>query len=173
MKAVINDDNNAKFVTNRPKPKLRDDYILIKTHSVALNPTDWKHSRWQLSVTGSLLGSDYAGTVEEVGPAVTKKFKQGDRVCGCAHGGIRSQLEDGTFAEWLVAKGDIQMHIPDTMPFEDAATVGLGSITCGQGLYQKALQIALPTQPIKDKQYVLIYGGSTATGGLGMQYAKL
>ena len=24
-------------------PKLRDDYILVKTKAVALNPTDWKH----------------------------------------------------------------------------------------------------------------------------------
>jgi NADPH:quinone reductase-like Zn-dependent oxidoreductase len=24
-----------------PVPKLRDDYVLVKVHDVALNPTDW------------------------------------------------------------------------------------------------------------------------------------
>lgn len=24
-----------------PLPKLRDDYVLVKVHAVALNPTDW------------------------------------------------------------------------------------------------------------------------------------
>lgn len=27
-------------------PKLRDDYLLVKTKAVALNPTDWKHIEW-------------------------------------------------------------------------------------------------------------------------------
>jgi len=68
---------------------------------------------------------------------------------------------------------DLQMHIPKDLSFEEASTVSLGAITVGQGLYQKALKLALPTEPIKNKEFVLIYGGSTATGSLAVQYAKL
>ncbi|KAE8145562.1 hypothetical protein BDV25DRAFT_133675 [Aspergillus avenaceus] len=45
---------------------IRDDYILIKTASIALNPTDWKHIAF-LAPPGLLVGCDYAGTVEAVG----------------------------------------------------------------------------------------------------------
>lgn len=46
------------------------------------------------------------------------------------------------------------------------------SLPQGQGLYQ-ALKLPLPTEPTKTPFPVLIYGGSTATGMLGVQYAKL
>jgi NADPH:quinone reductase-like Zn-dependent oxidoreductase len=36
-------------------PKLRDDYILVKTKAVALNPTDWKHVDW-LTSNGARVG---------------------------------------------------------------------------------------------------------------------
>jgi NADPH:quinone reductase-like Zn-dependent oxidoreductase len=65
------------------------------------------------------------------------------------------------------------MHMPDSLSFEQAATVSLGAITVGQGLYQKALKLELPTEPISGKEYVLIYGGASATGSLAVQYAKL
>lgn len=68
---------------------------------------------------------------------------------------------------------DLQMHMPDSLSFEKASTIPLGASTVGQGLYQKALKLNLPTDPIKDKEFVLIYGGSTATGSLAVQYAKL
>lgn len=60
------------------------------------------------------------------------------------------------------------------MSFEQAATFPLGVSTVGQGLYQKALKLHLPTDPInpKNSQTLLIYGGSTATGSLAIQFAK-
>ena len=61
-----------------PIPKLRDDYILIRVHAVALNPTDWKHIDY-LTGTGCRIGCDYAGVVEEVGSMVTKDLKKGGK----------------------------------------------------------------------------------------------
>lgn len=40
-----------------------------------------------------------------MGDKVEKKFKKGDRICGCAHGGNASNKEDGVFAEYAVVKG--------------------------------------------------------------------
>jgi NADPH:quinone reductase-like Zn-dependent oxidoreductase len=173
MKAIIAKDKTGHLVNDRPAPKLRDDYILVKTHSVALNPTDWKHITYGLAADNCLIGCDFSGVVEEVGPKVTKSYKKGDRIAGVAHGGNAVQPEDGAFAEVIVAKGDVQMKIPESLTFEEAATLTLGVTTVMQGLYQKALKLAWPDSPSKDGEYVLIYGGSTATGALGIQFAKL
>lgn len=72
-----------------------------------------------------------------------------------------------------MAEGDVQMKIPESLSFEDASTLSLGVTTVMQGLYQKAMKLQLPLEPVKEKTYVLIYGGSTATGALGIQFAKL
>ena len=167
----IKGPQNAQFVTDRRKPQLRDDYILVKTVAVALNPTDWKHVDF-MATPGALSGCDYAGVVEEVGPKVTKPFTKGDRVCGLCHGANALQLEDGAFAEYIVAKGNIQTLIPPHMAFEEAATLGVGLVTVAQGLYQ-SLQLPLPSAPAKTAFPVLIYGGSTASGTLAIQFAKL
>lgn len=68
-------------------PELRDDYILVNTVAVALNPTDWT-TLDAVGNDGTIIGCDYAGVVEEVGKAVKKRFTRGDRVAGFAHGGI-------------------------------------------------------------------------------------
>lgn len=173
IKAVVIRGKEAKLERDRPFPKLRDDYILVKTEAVALNPTDWKHIAWGIGAEGGLVGCDFAGTVVDVGKAVTKKWRKGDRIAGVAHGGNSSQVEDGAFADYVVAKGDVQIKIPDSLSFEDASTLTLGVTTVEQGLYQTALKLNLPKDPIKEKIFVLIYGGSTATGALGVQFAKL
>lgn len=169
---VIQQPGVASLVHDRPIPALRDDYILVKTVAVALNPTDWKHIHLVVREPGPLVGCDYAGTVEAVGSKVTKNFKKGDRICGVAHGSNSVQHEDGTFAEYIVVKGDLQIKIPQNLSFEEASTLGIGITTVGQGLYQ-ALKLAPPSSPTATAESILIYGGSTATGSLGIQYAKL
>lgn len=64
------------------------------------------------------------------------------------------------------------MKIPDWMPFEDASTFPVGVITCGQAMYQH-MKLPSPASPTTEKQKVLVYGGSSATGMFAIQYAKL
>ena len=169
---VIVGPKQEGLVTDRPRPTVRDSYILVKTKCVALNPTDWKHVDFYAG-PGALLGCDYAGVVEEIGTGVTKLFKKGDRVCGFVHGANVLQHEDGAFAEYIVAKGDIQIRIPDHMTFQEAATLGVGITTVGQSLYQ-CLKLNWPIKPVRPSHVsVMIYGGSTATGMLAIQFAKL
>ncbi|KAF9698039.1 hypothetical protein EKO04_003965 [Ascochyta lentis] len=175
MKALVIKAKGQAIIATVPLPYLREDYILVKTTAVALNPTDWKHIDFAAggNPTGALVGCDYAGIVQKVGSKVTKSFASGDRICGIVHGSNLTQKEDGAFAEYIVVKGDVQLHIPDDMSDAEAATLGVGIITVGQGLYQ-SLKLPLPgTASECDLIPLLIYGGSTATGALGIQFAKL
>ena len=86
-----------------------------------------------------------------------------------------SQTEDGAFANYIVAKGDVQIKIPSSISDEDAATLGVSVSTVGQGLY-RALELPLPSPDSKGDgggKWLLIHGASTATGIYGVQYAKL
>ena len=76
-------------IVDAPQPTLPDDdYIIVRTTAVAVNPTDWKHVERAdvLGCVGCRVGCDYAGVVEVVGPRVTRSFKKGDRICGPVNG---------------------------------------------------------------------------------------
>ncbi|OAP57186.1 hypothetical protein AYL99_07924 [Fonsecaea erecta] len=173
MKAIVleGEPGKASFVTDRPLPKHRPGYILVDTKAVALNPTDWKHIDW-MNRKGLLVGCDYSGVVAETGTGYSKAWKVGDRICGFAHGCNELQPEDGTFAERIAVKADVQMRVPNHMSFEDAATLGVAVVTCGQGLFQQ-MGLDLPSQLSTKGEFILIYGGSSATGTVGIQFAKL
>ncbi|KAK4507637.1 hypothetical protein PRZ48_001372 [Zasmidium cellare] len=171
MKAIKIIEGNTAELQDVPIPKLRDDYVLCKVKCVALNPTDWKHIARGTGKPGVTVGVDFSGVIEEIGPKVTKAWKKGDRVCGFVHGSNQTQPEDGTFAEYCVMKGDLGLKIPDAMSDEDAATLGVGVITVGQSMYQN---LGLPEPGNgKDNGFFLVYGGSTASGTLAVQYAAL
>lgn len=63
-------------------PKPGPGQILVKVEATALNPVDWKIPAHGLFIEAfpAILGSDAAGTVEELGEGVTG-FAKGDRVC--------------------------------------------------------------------------------------------
>ena len=64
------------------------------------------------------------------------------------------------------------MKVADNIPIEQAATLGVGITTVAQGLYQN-LGLPLPPAKVQNQPWILIYGGSTATGTIAIQYAKL
>lgn len=90
--------------------------------------------------------------------------------------GNEAQAEDGTFAEYIVVKGDLAIHIPPSLSFEDASSLSCGVATTGLALY-RYLELPFLTLPIEEKKRngppLLIYGGSTASGTIAIQFAKL
>ncbi|KAJ4419138.1 putative secondary metabolism biosynthetic enzyme [Gnomoniopsis sp. IMI 355080] len=201
MKAIIIRGRGDAAITVAKIPEIRDreGYILVKTSAVAVNPSDWKHIdfMWVGDPTGTRPGLDYAGTVVEVGVGVEPKdrLKPGDRVFGICNGSyviihplgktnnsadrigaatsnVR-EPEDGTFAEYLVAKACFAIKIPDIMQDTEACTIGSVAAQA-QGLYQ-SLQLPLPdVEPLTTRKIpILIYGASTASGVMGIQWAKM
>lgn len=100
-----------------------------------------------------------------------KTDKRLDKVNGTCHGGNMLNLEEGAFKEYLITKSDNQIKMPSHFSFAEGASVGAGINSVGQGLYQS---LALPFPPVASPDpLLLIYGGSTATGSLAIQFAKL
>ena len=85
----------------------------------------------------TVLGSDVAGEVVEVGSAVTR-FRVGDRVLGHAVGTDKdsNRAAEGGFQHYTVVLERHGRPIPDTLSFEDAAVLPLAVSTAACGLFQ-------------------------------------
>lgn len=86
--------------------------------------------------------------------------------------GNDANLETGAFARYIIAKGDLVLRIPDGVSWEEASTTGVAFGTVAMGLY-KILGLPYPGKSGSDNAPILIYGGSTATGTVAIQFAKL
>jgi NADPH:quinone reductase-like Zn-dependent oxidoreductase len=85
----------------------------------------------------------------------------------------KSSEEDGAFAEYVLVRDGMIAKIPESLSFEETATLGVGITTMAQSLYM-TMKLPLPGEgPIEGAPFFLVYGGSTATGTLAIQFAKL
>ena len=96
----------------------------------------------------------------------------GDSVYGAAFGNNPEDATQGAFAEYVAIPGELVYKIPPEMSFQQAATVGTGLATATLTLYQ-TLGLSWPNQPVQDAQYVLVYGGGTASGCYVIQLLRL
>jgi NADPH:quinone reductase-like Zn-dependent oxidoreductase len=156
-----------------------DDQIVIRNHAVAINPLDWI-----IQVAGTLayrwlnyptvLGTDTAGEVVEVGKAVTR-FRVGDRVLAHAVGTDKdsNSAAEGTFQQYTVVLERMAAPIPDSLPFEDAAVLPLAVSTAACGLFQTdQLGLKHPSpNPEPTGETLLVWGGSTSVGSNAVQLA--
>ena len=104
-----------------------------------------------------ILGTDLAGEVAAVGPAVNE-FAVGDRVFGS------TGFKFGAHAEFICMSESARIaHLPAGMTFEQAAAVcdgGLNALWC------------LRSVDLQKGQRILIYGASGAIGTAAVQLAK-
>jgi len=177
--AWINAKNAQLEVGPAPYTPPGDDQIVIRNHAVAINPVDWIIQvegtfsyRWLNYPT--VLGSDVAGEVVEVGRAVTR-FRVGDRVLGHAVGTDKdsNSTAEGAFQQYTVVLERMASPIPDTLPFEDAAVLPLAVSTAACGLFQTdQLGLRHPSENAEPTgQTLLVWGGSTSVGSNAIQLA--
>lgn len=63
--------------------------------------------------------------------------------------------------------------IPANLSFEETATLGVGITSIGHALYM-TMGIPSPGEgSVEGSPFFLVYGGSSATGTLAIQFAKL
>lgn len=137
-------------------PLLGPDGVLIRVAAAGVNPVDTKlrigrsASRWR-HIFPVILGWDAAGTVEKVGPAVTR-FSPGDRVlsyCG------KDVVCEGAYAELVVVQERDLAHSGDLDPVA-AGGLPLAGLTAHQCLHDKLAISAGETVAIR-----------AASGGVG------
>ncbi|HEU4605191.1 MAG TPA: zinc-binding dehydrogenase [Nitrososphaera sp.] len=169
-------------------PKIKPNEVLIKVESASYNYNDlW--AIWGEPVKTPLphiSGSDVAGTVVEVGSDVLK-LKVGDRVAShsnmscrvceaCTSGreydcaertiwGFQTGPLWGGFAQYTHLPEVNVVKIADNVSFDDAAAVSMVGMTSWHMLVGRA--------KIKPGQLVLIMGGGSGVGMVGIQIAKL
>ncbi|RYP53303.1 hypothetical protein DL768_001660 [Monosporascus sp. mg162] len=115
---------------------------------------------------GVRCGCDYAGVAEEVGGKMTKPFRKGYRIAGFIHDAISLEPKSGSFADYPIAKGHLQIKVPDNLSDEEAATPGISITTVSP-------KMPLPMEPAAERYPILIHSGSTAMGIFGTRSVKL
>lgn len=176
MKAIRIIGKGATAITDEDIPELRDGSLLVRVVCVALNPLDAKNI-YDAGPAETLLGTDYSGVVEKTGHGYTKEWKVGDRIFGFIMGANAGHPTDGAFAEYALVKADVQYRMPDHMSFEQAASLGVGLSTAAMGICHK---LHMPIDLDEDSEdrdgdahNVFIHGGSTATGTMSIQLARM
>jgi NADPH:quinone reductase-like Zn-dependent oxidoreductase len=143
--------------------------VLVKVEAASVNFGDWAFLRGEpflVRLMGAglrrpkypILGSDIAGRVEAVGPAV-KQFRAGDEVFGDV-----SESGWGGFAEYDCVPEDVIGRKPDNVPFEDAAASAQAAVVALQGLRDVGR--------LQPGQQVLITGASGGIGSFAVQIAR-
>ncbi len=146
-----------------PKPQATGGQVLVRVEAAAVNPIDTYIRSGMVAMPLPLpyiVGCDLAGTVEAVGPSVTR-FKPGDRVWGSNQGLLGRQ---GTTAEYAAVDEEWLYPTPDGVSSETAAALALVGITAHLGLVRDA--------QLKAGETLFVNGGSGGVGSVVVQMAK-
>ncbi|KAI0362627.1 GroES-like protein [Trametes cingulata] len=171
MKALVVQEGHRVAVQDHPVPPVGDGDVLIKTVSVAQNPTDWKHVD-RNGVPGTVLGCDFSGYVVKTGKNVSSP-KVGDHVAGFVHGATFT--DEGAFAEYVKTPADLVWVVPEnTLSHDEAATLGCAFWTAAQALFHKTrLGLVEPPAKASGNEWIFVYGGSSAVGQFAIQLAHV
>ena len=150
-------------VGERPKPRAAEGQVLVRVHAASVNPRDWllQAGKYQFkSMLGPfplILGSDFSGVVESVGPR-TSRFKSGDAVFG-----IQSRM--GAFAEWIAVPEDLLAAKPTGVTHGEAAALPCAGLTA----YQALTGIG----KLSEGGSVVINGAAGGVGTYAIQIARI
>src|SRR5438045_3612432 len=167
-----------------PDPQPRKDEVLVRVRACSLNHLDvWVRKGLPGVKLPHILGSDISGEIAEVGEYATA-LRSGQRVlvapmhfCGhCAKcvAGLQNQCREFTVLGNAVDGGNCELiavpatniiPIPDTLDFNQAASVPLVFVT--------AWHMLVGLAAVRPGQTVLVLGASSCVGIAAIQIAKL
>jgi NADPH:quinone reductase len=146
-----------------PEPEIAGEHdVRVHLRAAGINPADYK-MRSHGTVEGSLpaiLGSDGAGVVESVGPAVTR-VRPGDEVYFCDGGFVAP----GTYQQVRIVDERYLAHKPERLSFVEAAAAPLVTITAWEALRERAR--------VGNDQFVLVQAGAGGVGHMSVQIARI
>jgi NADPH2:quinone reductase len=145
-----------------PLPTLRDSDLLIRVQALAVNPGDTVIRRLRSAAPGQavILGWEFAGIVEQVGPHTTG-FKVGDEVYGAG-----DLSRDGNYADYVAVDYRVVAHKPATLSFPEAAALPMSFQTAWGALLRNDNQLPAGVGT------VLVLGGAGGIGSIAIQLLK-
>ena len=148
-----------------PRPEAAGHDLLVRVEAVSVNPVDTKIRRGVAPDAGQwkVLGWDAAGTVEAVGPDVTR-FRPGDTVFYAGALG-----RSGTNAEFHLVDERIVGRKPSTLSMAEAAALPLTAVTAWETLFDR-LDVKKPVPGPANA--ILIIGGAGGVGSIAIQLAR-
>ncbi|KAK0625147.1 hypothetical protein B0T17DRAFT_492887 [Bombardia bombarda] len=172
------DFDGLVFHDDAPVPQVGDNDVLVRLHGASLNFRDLimpKGTYFFVHTIPVVAGSDGAGEVVAVGPAVTK-WQKGDKVVTLFNqkhqSGPMTQdafdsglggVIDGTLRQYGVFSEEGLVRMPSNLSYTEAATLTCAGLTSWNALYG--------LRPVKRGDTVLVMG----TGGISLfalQFAK-
>jgi NADPH2:quinone reductase len=166
MKAAFITETGAPSViqyADFPQPAPGPGEVLLKVGAVAVNPIDTYIRSGAIAMPLKypyVIGCDVAGTVEAVGPQVTR-LKVGDRVWGSNQGLFGRQ---GSFAEYAAIHEQWLYPTPKKQSDVEAAAGALVGITAHLGLHRSGR--------LKEGEVVFVNGGTGGVGSCVIQLSK-
>ena len=147
-----------------PVPAISDDEVLVQVHAASVNPVDFKIRDGVLRLLINyrmpiVLGFDFAGTVAQVGRAVTG-FQVGDQVYGLPR---RTMI--GTFAEFFAVKAEDIALKPRNLTFVEAAAIPLVGLTTYQAFNE--------LMRLQAGERILVQAGAGGIGTFAIQLARV
>lgn len=154
-------------IVDAPLPTPGEGQVRVRIAASSVNPLDWHEMRgtpYLVRLARGLprpkspaIGSDLAGTVDAVGPGISR-FAVGDEVLGYGN---------GAWAEYTVVGEKGLAHRPATLAVDEAAGLGIAAVTALQALRRGGLDAprvwnGTGVEPMPPR--VMIIG---ATGGVG------
>ena len=159
MKAIRiheNGDSSHLIYEDVPLPEPKAGEVRVKVTATGLNFIEIYHRKGLYKIPLPMtLGSEFSGTVDQLGPGVTG-FQPGDRVA--------TSYGVGGYAEYALAPADKLVPVPQSVSLEQAAALLLQGLT--------AHYLATSTYPLKPGDSALIHAAAGGVGQLLVQIAK-
>jgi NADPH:quinone reductase-like Zn-dependent oxidoreductase len=168
MKAFVLEDfdSEPRLRDDLPEPEPGGGELAVRVHTASVNPIDnaiaggmmRDYAEYRFPV---ILGRDFAGVVERVGPGVDS-FEAGEEVFGFARS-TDPDVHGGSWTELALVPAGQAARKPDGVDFAAAGAASVAGLTA---------LAALAALDLQDGETVLIIGAAGGVGSFAVQLAR-